>query len=505
MPLSPFLDPANIGGNPNANFSTVGGGMAATPVVSSLYDYDPFSIMRAIFMRHGDRPTFLQSLDMMGPDFNRGVKAPTTGHYEMDWLDSLVKIGSIVTASAGAGTSVVVALHADMMYNPSVTVGGVAAQASYPRVRQIIQFPNGKKAQITVKNTAVTPHRLTLTPLVTTVDLAGAITAGNSYFISDNAWAQGSGLPPGVLSRIYAYTNTFQITKEAFGITGTEMTNETFAQLKEGENGSIMLQLDYETVRRFERARSGALLWGQQINNITDTATAVDYDIPISGTEGFISWITTNAHTDTYTAGSYAIADFYAVTSIMEQENIGTSHLLTYDGYSLWVEREQVLQAFFAESIWPAMMTSVQNAYNLVYDDWDPSNDKDFVAWLGFRGYHVGGYTVFFKKMQEFSEAVGAGAAGYDFDTWSIYVPLTRVKDRSTGLQRPMIGYEWKQLGRYSRKAVIADLAGAGVGGHSGGYREVAVNEFDAYRCGFVSELAFHGATANKIVVQKAA
>lgn len=115
MPLSPFLDPANIAGNPAGNFSNVGGGMAAGPVVSSLYDYDPFSIMRAIFMRHGMRPTFLQSLDMMGPDFNRMVSAPTTGHYEKDWIESLVHIGAITTPSTGVGSTVILTLASDMM------------------------------------------------------------------------------------------------------------------------------------------------------------------------------------------------------------------------------------------------------------------------------------------------------------------------------------------------------------------------------------------------------
>lgn len=503
MPLSPFIDPAGpIGYNPTANFSTAGGGMAATPVVSTLYDYDPFSIMRAIFMRHGMPPTFLQVLDMMGPDFNRGVSAPTTGHYEKDWIESLVKIGSVVTPSAGVGTNLVLALDATMMYNPSITVGGVAAQASYPRVRQILQSPTGKQGMIIAKNTSVTPHQITVRPLKTTVDLAGAFIATGTYFISNNAHAQGSGLPQGVLPRLYKYTNTFQITKEAFGITGTEMTNKTFAQVRAGEDGSIMLQLDMDTVKRFDKARSGSILWGDQINNITDTATAVDYDIPISGTEGFIPWTTVNAHTDPYTTGSYAIADFYVVTTIMEQESIGTNELLTLDGYNLWVEREKAMVTFFANSTWPMMMKKVQSKYELTFDDWQPEDDNDFIQWLGFRGYHVGGFTVFFKKMNEFSEAVGAGAAGYTYNTWSIYIPLTNVTDRSSGRQRPLIGYEWKAIEGYSRKAIVAQLGGVGVGGQ-GGYKPIAVNEFDALRCGMVSELAFHGATANKIVVQK--
>lgn len=496
--LAPALFPS---GAPNNNISTNGGGVAATPVVSSLYDYDPFSIMRSVFERHGQPPTFLQMLDMLGPDFNRGVAAPTTGHYEKDWVESLVKLGAIVTASTGPGTQVIVALHADSMYNTNVTVGGVAAQASYPRVGQMIYFKNGKKGYITAKNTAVLPHRLTLKPLLTTVDLAGAITATESYFISDNAHAQGSGLPPGVLPRIYKYINEFQIAKEACASTGTELTNKLFVQFVPGQDGNIFMAIDADMQKRFDNTRSGMLLWGQTINNITDATTVVDYDVAVKGTEGFIQWLQTNASSDTYTAGAYVIDDFYALTNIEEQQAVGTNELMTWDGYGLWVAREKALQAFFANNFAPALMQKMLSDNKVSFDDWQPGDDMDFIAWMGFRAVHVGGFTIYFKKLQEFTQAVGAGATGYTFKDWSIIGPLSNVTDQSTGRQRAYIGYEWKEMNSYSRKVVLGDFAGVGAAGQ-GGYRPIATNQYDSYHCGLVSEQAFHGACPNKMILQ---
>jgi len=504
----PFVSPGDVqmapglfpSGAPNNNLSTVGGGVAAQPVVSSLYDYDPFSIMRLLFERHGQPPTFLQMLDAMGPDFNRGVSAPTTGHYEKDWIESLVGIQAIISGG-GAGVDVIVSLTAASMYNPSITVGGVAAQASYPRVGQMIYFPDGKKAYIKAKNTTVNPHRLTLSPLAVTVDIQPSITAGNSYFISDNAYAEGSGLPPGVLPRVYKWTNTFQIAKEACASTGSELTNQTFVQFKQNVDGSVFMEIEMDMMKRFDLARSGALLWGQQISNVTDTGTQVGYDVPVRGTQGFINWVSTSANTDTYTVGSYTTADFYVIANIFEQQATGAQEAISWDGYGIWIAREQALQAFFANNIAPAMFQGMMSKADITFPDWDPANAKDFMAWLGFMGAHIGGISFYFKKLNEFSKAVGAGASGYNATNWSIIAPLSNVTDRTTGRQRAYIGYEWKQLGPYSRKAVLAHFGGAGAAGN-GGYTPVAVNEYDIYRCGMVSELAFHGACPNKVVYQ---
>jgi len=483
-----------------AQFGSVGGQIATEKVVSTLYDYNPFSILRNIHERHNHEAGIRLLWKAFG--WSRGVNAPTTGHYEAEWKDSLVKVGSIITASTGAGTNVVLALHTDMMYNASQTVSGAARQASYPRIGDIIYLPDGKSARVTAKNVTTTPHQITVTPLLSTVDLAGSITAGQSYFIASNAHGEGSNIPEGVLPRLLKYTNTFQIVKEACGSTGSDLTNQLFVNPIQNQDGSIFLRLDKDMMFRFEKRAGGALLWGQPINNITEFNAEVGFDINVKGTEGLIFFIETNGYEDLYTAGSYSTADLYAITGIYDQEQAGTNILFTHEGYGIFVETEQVFSDFFSNDVSPALMKNVAMQTGIPAEDMQPFESSDFVFYSGFRGAKLGGYYIHFKKIWEFNEAVGAGAAGYNWSKTRIFMPYGSTVNRANGATVPFVGYEYKQLGNYSRETVIADFGGAGVAG-IGGILDTPVNGWDLRRKAMISEIAGHYACPNLLVIQK--
>jgi len=483
-----------------AQFGGVGGQLATEQVVSTLYDYNPFAILRNIHERHNHEAGIRLLWKAFG--WSRGVNAPTTGHYEAEWKDSLVKVGSIDTASTGAGTNVIINLDADMMYNASQTVSGSARQASYPRVGDIIYLPDGKAARVTAKTVSSSPHKLTLTPLNSAVDLDGSITAGESYFIASNAHGEGSNIPEGVLPRLLKYTNTFQIVKEACGATGSDLSNQTFVQPITGQDGSIFLRLDKDMMFRFEKRAGGALLWGQPINNVTEFNSEVGFDIDVKGTEGLIYFIETNAHEDEYTAGSYGTADLYAVTGIYDQEQAGTNTLFTHEGYGIFVETEQVFADFFSNDVSPALMKTVGMQQGIPQEDMQPFESSDFVFYSGFRGAKLGGYYIHFKKIWEFNEAVGAGAAGYNWTNTRIFMPYGSTVNRANGATVPFVGYEYKQLGNYSRETVIADFGGAGVAGING-VLDSPVNGWDLRRKSMIAEIGGHYACPNLLVMQK--
>jgi hypothetical protein len=54
--------------------------------------------------------------------FDRGTAAPTTGHYEYPWRKDLVRVNSVITASTGPGTDVVIELTAGSMFDTQVSV-----------------------------------------------------------------------------------------------------------------------------------------------------------------------------------------------------------------------------------------------------------------------------------------------------------------------------------------------------------------------------------------------
>ena len=494
--------PAAVNG---MNTGSIGGSVASSNVIESIYStFDPFSIERIAFERHGRRPGFANLIDVLGPDFNQGKKAPTTGHYERNnWVGQLINVGSIVTPSGGAGNTMVIAVGTDNMTDTGVEVSGSARKGSPGRVRDLILLPGGKLAQITTKNTGTDPHRYTLTPMDSTVDLDDYVTASDSYAIVTNAWAPGSALPTGLIPKTFRYTNKFQIIKEYVAIDGSALTDETFVQVA-GTSGSVIHVMNQDMMDRFDHARSGALLWGEEnTNDIVDTTTANDHDKLISWTEGFMAFQAGNSYQLEYDPSAFTTDEFDEIAATLERENLGTRSVLSLQGNQYQYLLQAALEDKYDQSLSSTLIAQSMTDYNLSLDEWQPTIERqDWIAWLGFQGIRRSNFLFYFRMMHEFVSPDAGGADAYDYPYEAIYMPLSKTRDRQSGVQRTSIGYEWKQLGSYNRKAVYGTMSGAGVAG-SGGYATTAVNQYDFHESYCVCEHAFHGACPNKIVYHK--
>lgn len=497
MAYQPFVGAGGQDLQPNS-FSDAGGGKLNQAVISAYDVYKPNELVQ-VFERHGYRPSFRLMLKTMG--FKRGSYAPTIGHYEYPWRKNLVTVGAIVTPSGGPGTDVVIELDAADMYDAQVTANGVAVQASYPIENEIILFPDGNAAMITNKDTSVTPHRLTLTPLQDTTDLAGSIVVGEQYFIATNAHGEGSGLPAGRTPRVIRYENNFQIVKTAAYTTGSELTNQTYFEPVPDTPGSIFMKVEMDAMYRFEEMCDGALMWGQNINNITEFNTELGIDIPITGTEGMIEFATINGNNETYTVGNYQIADFDDVSKYYERERIGTRDIISLQGVDINVEIENVLIDLLDGDL-AALLTKNFFYGDGQFDDEDqPPVDASTMAMeFNFRAVRKSNFRYFFYMLHLFNENVGAGAAAYDYPNWMIDFPVGYTTDKQTGTRVPTIGYEYKYLNGYSREEVIAEFNGVGVAGTGTPYR-IATNANDIRNMGMLSEMAFHGTCANHITL----
>lgn len=480
-------------------FAEVGGSVQNQEVVSAYDIYKPNELIQ-VFERHSFSAGFRLMLKGMG--FNRGTAAPTTGHYEYPWRKDLVRIGSIVTPAGGAGDPMIVALTSGSMFSTGVSVSGVAQKGSYPIVGEMLMLPSGEKAYISAKNTGTDPHRLTLTPVDSTVDLDSEITGSGDeeFFISDYATHEGSGLPAGRTPRVIKYTNQFQIVKAAAAATGSEMTNQTYFEPIPGREGSFYLQTQYSTMYDFEERCDGALLWGTSIDNVFINSSELGFDVPVLGTEGMIEFGTTNGWTVNYTPGALAMGDFDTISDIYESERIGIRDIFTWQGKSYYNELENVLQTLLNADI-------TAQLYRKFLDDGSgigeqPTMSEDLFVHIGFNGLKKGGYVYGWKLLHAFNEAMGAGSDAYDYDQWAIYHPLGFVRNKSNNQMMPTIGYEYKQLGNYSRETVIAEIAGVGVAGTGTPYT-IASNVYDIHRVGYVSEIAFHGTCANHMIIQR--
>ena len=500
-PPAPGAGIAGSPGLPNNNTSTVGTSVQSTQVVKTIYEMDPYSIMREVVDRHDTRSmsTFRFLLEMLG--MGRGVSAPTTGHYEADRRESLVKIGSIVTPAAGAGANAVLALHADAMYtfNPGQTASGVAVQASGIRLNEVIMFDNGIKAQVIAKNTTVNPHQITVRPLRSTQTLLGNVTAGSAYAILYNAYAEGTGLPDGKLPRVFKYTNTFQIVKEGYGVTGTAATDNLFAQFTPSTDGTVHGILNQSAMARFERNVSNTLLFGSQINNITAFNSALGVDVPVGGTEGMIDFVSENGHIPTYAGGGIVLDDFDNIGVIMTQEGIATNNVMMLLGYTLYQDIENLLFGYTTQNVAP-LLKPFATAQNVSAETWSPFENEDFGFYVGFKAIKKSGYSFLMKTMPEFIDPTLAGAAAYgdDFSASGIIAPIGQTKDAQTGSAAPLWGYEWKQNANgLNRRAAFGRFSGVGASNFQefGG----AVNGLDIAQAGMLAEIGFHGACPNQV------
>jgi hypothetical protein len=505
MAYSPFVAPGGQDLRPNV-FSMVGGG-TLNQVVVSLYDlYKPNELVQ-VFERHTHGKGFRLMLKAMG--FNRGTSAPTTGHYEYPWRENLITVGQILTPSAGPGTNVVIELDAADHYASGVTVNGVGGQtATYPIVNEIILFRSGESAMITAKDTTTNPalHRLTLTPLQAATDLAASVVVGESYFVSNNAHAEGSGLPQGRTPRVIAYHNEFQIVKVAAASTGTELTNTMYFNPIADVAGSLYLKVKEDMMYTFEKDCDGALIWGEAIDNVSVYVPGLQHDAPIKGTEGLLSFAETNGNVDNYIAiGGYTIADFRDMARYYEQERVGASEMMCLQGYEIYQEIEQEMVDFLNADL-SALMTEKMfygdNVFDYLNDSLYESDPANFALRIGFKAIEIAGYTFMFRKFPDFNKRVGAGSTGYNYSSWQVVLPVGYATDKKSNTKRGTFGYEYKvSEDGYNREQVIGEFYGAGVGG-SNSYRS-ASNQDDIHKCFMISEFAFHPTCGNHITIQK--
>lgn len=480
--------------------------MAGSDVVPTMFSvYDPLSIQRMAFKRHGKRPNFMSLLDTLGQDFNSGINAPVLGHYELNnWGGRLLKVGSIVTPSSGAGNSMVVALHTDNMFTPGVTVSGSAAKASDIRPTDVVLLADGKLARVLSKNTGVDPHRVTIEPLDETCDLDDVVTAGVAYSVVTNLHARGSSLPQGFMPTSMKYTNEFAIVKEAFAADGSELTNQTFIQIVPTGDGTVVAVMEQEAMDRWSAACAGVLVWGEENTNINDTGTKHDYDVKVSWTEGLMPWRAANSYEEDYDLAAFTLDDVKEVASTLEVEELGTREVLSLAGHEYKYLIDETMHDFFDGSLTPALLKKSVSSYNLSLDDWQPILDQDFIAWLDFQSIRAFNFQFHYRMMHEFVAPYSGGAAAYEYKNAAIYLPLSKVKDRQSGVQQAAFGYHWKEnpTSRYSRKMVVSPMNGAGVAG-IGGISPTAVDTYDWAQTGMVSEIAFRGACPNKLLYHK--
>jgi hypothetical protein len=482
------------------------GNMVTEAEYETIYDRPPAE-RTALFARHAHQVGFCTWLDALG--YSSGSDTTSVGHYELGWEVDQVTVGSIVTVAGGAGNPIIIALDSTNMYDSGQTSGGSGVQASYPVAGDVLEFYDGVQGWVSAKDTSVNPHRLTIEPLDSADDLDSSVNATETYSILYNLHAEGSGLPASRTLRIMKYTNTFGLIKHAFEITGHELSNAVYHETVPGDPGSARkpsyMMLQQSDIMRYERSKSYMLLLGQQTTGLTQLVTQTGLDQSVTGTEGFIPFSLANGYNDTYTVGSYAVSDFDVIsTKIMDERSISNGTMFLLDGPVISNETDDVLDTYFQSDLTPFINTLI-DGYSSALEGYQQGLDGgDNTVGLGYSVVRKGGITYHMKRLDEFHDIKGGGHTGYKYRNYRVATPIGFANDIRTNVARPMVGYEWKQSGKYNRQDMWGGFAGAGVGGNNSPFGP-AVNEVDSLRKFMISHIAGHWACGNSLVVQRPA
>lgn len=497
---------------PNAIQPVATGGIAAQNELYTLYER-PIPEQFDLFARHIQHTGFATMLRAMG--FTRQTSTPTVGHFEEPWLHEKITVGSVDTAAVNPGDSAIIVLDSGDMYDTGATISSASRQASYPVVGDVVAITDTIQAQVTAKDTSVTPHKITLTPLDATDDISGAtVAAADEYAILYNLWAEASGLPAGRVPRIIKYTNTLGVVKHSFGATGFELTNSVYHEVIPGQPGSrgqsIYVKIKRDDLIRFEHSKSNFLMFGQQVDNITATGTdtALGTDVALQGTEGFITFARTNGFQDTYAVGSYDITNFdTAAAHLLDERAAATNDVMGWLGPDIFAEIENSFTNTLTQNLIytvDRLVNGYKDYMNGQYHQQLTEDDTDATLSFGYNAIRKNGFNFHMKRLSEFHDTRRMGADSYEYKNWALWHPVSWTTDQLSGASRSTIGYEYKGLGNYSRESIFGHLPGAGVGGDNTPYGR-AVTEYDTMKYFLMSHCGFHGATGNALVVQRPA
>ena len=453
----------------------------------STLDLHEEQILDKMYQRYGDQGQSYMFLRALG--FETPVAGDNYGHFEEDYYHEVIKQKAATASSAlGAGTAQGIRLTLDNSYVD--TAGNY-----YPRVGDKVMFTTGETGWIDSIDDSASPD--------VTVDIysddGGAITAlsgGETAIIYSGVHPEGSGMPDPASGKVIYYDNDLQIIKEAIGITGSELANESRISLynKAGEFQGYyrknQKELDYRHLLKID----GAFLFGQRITSTKVPSYNETGDTYMNkGTQGLYYYMEDNAHTNTYTAGSWDITKIDEYDRLLEAEFISKKTPLWMPmGLNLYQEVKNDLVDELAN-------TNVQFARQAVND-------------MLFKGNESMGATFNFQYLQTvrtymldllggFSNPKLYGATGFDFPKYGMVIPLDQRSDPRTGRKIPTIGMRYKAWGAYNRRFKMDTIAGIG----STLQGEKALNTIDKRRTYQMCHMGTEFFGGNRMILIKSA
>lgn len=438
------------------------------------FDLNIRRVLPTIYDRFGNQGRDLLDL-IRAVGFERTDSVTTVEHFEENWVHDYWKTSTVQTGAA-AGAPVNLTVHPESIDSNN---------RFYPRINDVVTF-NKNQVTAQIRNIDITtPSAPVLTVVPFDVTKAIPTTAnGTTIIITGNAFSEGSTQPVGRFSGAWRYYNQFQIVKESVGASGTQMTNDSWVQIKDGQKilGWFNKARQWDLDHRMAINVQGTFLT-QEITTNSAVYDTLNSNAPIQTTEGMFPYLKRVAIPYPYTPNSLTVADFDQQERLLSRVFAPrfTAALVAQD---VDIELENILKDYF-------MFTQVGYTNETVNNKFfgDNPEGKALAATVAFRSFGKAGRHYSMKRLESMNDPKTYGATGYDYSARAIYFPLQKKKDPVSKNDIPTVGVVWKGLGSYNRKMEIFDLGGAGEG-----MKQTPVDRRDYYmRCEMSTEF-FGGA-----------
>lgn len=436
--------------------------------VSNLDLHEP-QILNTLFQPYGDQGKSYLRIRSMG--FERPVAGDYYEHWEEDFFhDTFVQLAGANVVQNVAGATAVLTLDPSKIdaegnfyvreQDDIVLKNEVACL-----ITDITVTPNGLGTGIPRVDVTILPHDETMA--------VGTVNGGTELGIFSAVFSEGSGMPDPAASKVRKRGNEAQIIKEAIGVTGTELVNETRIEIfnKAGEYQGYYRQgqagLDYRMLLKLD----GMFWTSQRITNVVTPGRAID---PVTkrkfkATEGVFPTLRRLGHTAGYTPGAYAVSEFDVYDTILEREGVSTDiPNWTALGHSLYQEVENELVTYLAN-------TNISYTRQSVNDKLFKGNEALGMS-VNFTYVQKSSRTYLLDKLSGFSNQKTYGITGYKYPKMGVIIPLTEKKDPRTGGMIPTIGMRYRSMGAYQRRMITGRLDGIGAVAPGG----IPVNTIDA-------------------------
>ena len=433
--------------------------------VSNLDLHKP-QVLNTLFSPFGDQGSAYLMIRSLG--FETPVMGDTYKHAEEDMYHSTFKqqTGTAV-GDPGAGNDITLTLD-----TTKVDVDGYF----YPRVHDQITFPN--ETQGWIRTITTTPGAgfgggLLVTVVVRPNQIlksCGAVAAGAELAITSGLFSEGSGMPDPAVNTVSWYDNDAQIIKEAIGVTGTELVNETWidsfnvAGEFQGYYRQGQAALDHRVLLKID-----GMFWvGERVDNTASRGVDPVTNRVYKGSEGLIPFLRRKGNISSYTHGAYSITDFdsYGLTLERNYVSPGTPNWMPM-GSSLFIEAENELKGYLDN-------TNVQFAKTAVNDVLFHGDDS-LSASVNFKYFVKNNRTFLWSTLPGFNSPVTFGATGYKFNQLGFVIPLEKRKEPTTKNDIPSIGMRYRAMGSLNRRMITDTLSGIGAT-----IKGIPVNTIDA-------------------------